>query len=304
MIRSREELIEFTLRSLGSPVIQINVTQEQLEDRLDDTLDLFNEYNLGGTHKHYLRYQVTENDIYNEYLPIPGSSILGITRIIPVTRTMFGAQGILFDPMYHLMANQMNTLTHGWASIDLTSYVQFRQYAETLELILRPRPNVIYNRYMNRLYLEWNWGHRNWNTGGMLTEDGMKVLDEADEAGDDIKLGIDFELEKPVSGGRGFQGLGSSPDIFPGDFVIIECHKILDAEEFPDVYGDRWLKQYFKQQVKLQFGTNLSKYSGMVLPGGVQLDGSAMVQEALAEIDKLRDELLTSYQEPLRFAIG
>ena len=304
MIRSRQELIEFTLRSLGSPILQINITHEQLEDRLEDALDIFNEYNLGGTVKEYLRYQITEQDVYNEWIPIPGDSILGITRIIPVSRTLFGAMSLPFDPTHLMMTNMMNMQGGGWSSLDLTSYSMFRQYGETLEHLLRPKPNIIFNRYQNRLTVEWNWGHRDWRSGGMLTEDNQKLLDEDDIAGDDIKKGFDFELEKPEDKSHAYHGMGSAPDIFADDFVIMECHRILDPEEFPDVYNDRWLKLYYRAVVKFQFGENLSKYSNLTLPGGVVLDGNSMKQEAQQEIDKLREELLTSYQEPMRFMIG
>ena len=73
-----------------------------------------------------------------------------------------------------------------------------------------------------------------------------------------------------------------------------------DPEEY---YNDQWLKEYYKNMVKLQWAGNLSKYS-LTLPGGVTLDGQGMMQEAQAEIEKLREELLTSYQEPLNFFIG
>ena len=304
MIRSREELIDFTLRSLGSPVLQINVTAEQLEDRLDDTLTMFHEYNMDGTNRDYIRYQVTEQDIYNQYLPIDGSSVLGIMRIIPVTRSLFGNAGILFDPFYQMLSSTMNMQTGGWSSVDLVSYTQFRQFGETLELLLRPRPDIRFNRFQNKIMIDWNWGHRNWNSGGLLTEDNQLVLNETDTSGDDVKEQLLFDLEKPSHGGGAYHGMGSAPDVYPGDFVIMECMKFINPEEYPDVYGNLWLKRYYKEKVKYQWGTNLSKYSGMTLPGGVTLDGSTMMQEAEVNLDKLKDELYTDWSSPLTFYIG
>ena len=304
MIRSREELIDFTLRSLGSPVLQINVTAEQLEDRLDDALSMFHEYNMDGTNRDYIRYKVTEQDIYNEWLPIDGSSVLGITRIIPVTRGLFGNTALPFDPFYQMLTSTMNMQTGGWSSVDLVSYTMFRQFGETLELLLRPKPNIRFNRYQNKVFVDWTWGHRNWNSGGLLTEDNQLVLNESDTTGDDVKDQILFDLEKPESGGGPYHGMGSAPDIYAGDFVIMECMRFVKPEEYPDLYGNLWLKRYFKEKVKYQWGTNLRKYQGMTLPGGVQLDGLSMIQEAEQMMKELKDELYTDWSEPLNFFIG
>ncbi len=218
---------------------------------------------------------------------------------------MFGAQGILFDPLYQLMANQMNTMGGGWSSIDLSSYVMFRQYGETIQHLLRPKMNVRYNRFKNRLYLDINWGHRNWNSGGLITEDNQLIIVEGDTAGDDIKEQILFDLEKTEGPARLYaHGMGTSPDVVAGDFLIIECMKALDPEEFPDVYNSTWIKRYFKAKVMLQWGQNLAKYSQMQLPGGVVLDGQSMKQEAEQEIEKLFEALYTDYASPLSMLVG
>lgn len=293
-VKSREDLISWSLRSLGHPMIQINVTEEQLEDRLDDSLELFQEYNLAGTNRDFLRYQVTEEDIYNQYIPIDGTSILGIVRLIPASRLMLGAGAQLpFNPMYQML----NTVVgHGWANIDLTSYTMFRQFGETIEHLLNPKHILRFNRYQNKLFIDWNWGDRDWTPGYIQVETNENFANEVDDPTDSVTERLLFEDE--------VQGFDGQADVFPGDFIILECFKVLDPEEYPLVYNDRWLKEYFKNMVKLQFGENLSKYSNLTLPGGVVLDGHAMKAEAQAELEKLREELLTSYQEPLNFFIG
>ncbi len=292
MLKTRESLINWALRSLGHPVIQINVTAEQLEDRLDDSLELFQEYSLGGTNRDYIRYQVQEEDIYRQYIPIDGSSVIGIVRLIPLSRGLFGNIDIVFDPIYHLL----NAATdRQWASINLTSYTMFRQYAEVLDLILKPKHNIRFNRYQDKIFVDWNWGTRNYTPSNILTENNHNLLTEADDPGDSVDYQLMYEEE--------FDG-GGTADIEPGDFIILECFKVLDPEEYPGVYGDRWLKEYYKAKVKYQWGQNLSKYSGMTLPGGVQLDGNAMMSDAQAELDKLKEQLYTDYSEPLTFFIG
>jgi len=293
MIKNREELIQWALRSLGHPVIHINVTDEQLEDRLDDTLELFQEYNIGGTTRDFIRYQVSEEDIYNQYIPIDGSAVLGIVRLIPLPHALFGNTDLVFDPIYHLL----NAATdRQWANIDLTSYVMFRQYGETLDLLLKGRNDVRFNRYQNKLFIDWHWGNRDWRPSDTLTEDGGNLLTEDDDPGDSIDDQIQYVDE--------FAGADGRADVQPGDFIILECYKVLDPEEYPLVYNDRWLKEYYKYMVKQQWGQNLSKYSGMTLPGGVQLDGNAMMADSQAELEKLKEQLYTDYSEPLGFIIG
>ena len=80
--------------------------------------------------------------------------------------------------------------------------------------------------------------------------------------------------------------------------------KALDPSEFPDIYGSTWIKRYFKEKVKYQWGTNLSKYSGLNLPGGVVLDGNVMKQEAEEQMEKLFNALYTDYSYPLSMLIG
>ncbi|MGA1049467.1 MAG: hypothetical protein ACO3UU_15800 [Minisyncoccia bacterium] len=122
------------------------------------------------------------------------------------------------------------------------------------------------------------------------------MLTEDDDPGDSIDDQIQYVDE--------FAGADSRADVQPGDFIILECYKVLDPEEYPLVYNDRWLKEYYKYMVKQQWGQNLSKYSGMTLPGGVQLDGNAMMADSQAELDKLKEQLYTDYSEPLGFIIG
>ena len=128
-----------------------------LEDRLDDTIALWQEYSMEGNNRDYIRKQVTEEDIHREYFEIPYDEVLGITRLIPVTRTMMGSTALPFDPYFMMLQNTMSMMQGGWASIDLQSYTMFRQYGETIELLLRPKPNIRFNRFQEKLFVDWTW---------------------------------------------------------------------------------------------------------------------------------------------------
>jgi len=304
MIKSREDLINWSLRALGHPMIQVNVTEEQLEDRLDDSLELFQEFNLEANERTYLRYQITEEDVYNQWIPIDGSRIIGIEKLIPASHLMMGRvddafSQLPFDIFTMMMNNGVNGGIGGFAPIDLTSYVLFRQYASTIDLLLNTKHDIRYKRYSNRLYIDWNWGPKEFFESNILTElpDG-EVLNENDDPNDQENFNIQFESQ--LNGG--YQT--TRPDARVGDFIILEAYKLLDPEEAKGIYNDRWLKEYYVQKVKYQWGQNISKFGVLALPGGVQLNGDTMKQGAQMEMEKMRQELSDFYYEPLGFVIG
>ena len=86
-----------------------------------------------------------------------------------------------------------------------------------------------------------------------------------------------------------------------GEFIIIECYRILDPNTFTDVYNDLYLKKYVTAQMKKQWGNNLKKFSGVQLPGGVTLNGQIIYDEAVQEIQLLEQEVESRYQEPVDF---
>ena len=302
MIQSREDLIHWALRALGSPVVQINVTEEQLEDRLDDSLELFQEFNLEANERTYLRYQITAEDIYNQWIPIDGSRIIGITKLIPASHLFMGRlddsfSQLPFDIFYQMMSSG-GFGNGGFAPIDLTSYVMFRQYATTIDLLLNTKHDIRYKRYSNKLFIDCNWGPKEYTESNILTEtpDG-EVLNENDNPTDQENFNIQFESE--LTGNT-----TGRPDMREGDFIILECHQLLDPEEARGIYNDRFLKELYKANVKKQWATNLRKFSNMTLPGGVAIDAAGMLQEADTELQALRQELQDFYTEPLGFVIG
>jgi hypothetical protein len=306
-ISSREELIQWSLRALGHPVININVTEEQLNDRLDDSLELFQEYHLEANERTYLKYKVQAEDVYNQFIPIDGSRVLGITRIIPASYLMMSKIGddlsqMPFD-LFSIMSQGgmgFGSSGGGMSSIDLTTYTMFRQFAETINLLLMPDPSIRYKRYSNRLYIDGRWQAKTSDTNILTEQTGGEILAESDDSEGPVEETDNIMFESEFIGGtnRGRHQINED------DWIIIECHKFLDPEECPGIYGDRFLKEHYKANVKYQFGQNISKFSTLTLPGGVQLNGDVMKQEAQAELDKMRQELQDFYVEPARFFIG
>lgn len=276
IINSREKLREYCFRALGAPVVEINIADEQVEDRLDDALRFFSEYHFDGVEKVYLKYQVTATDISRGYIELKSDNrkalggglentdaivdvteegrtdedvlienlITSVTRIFPFTQQSVG----MFDIRYQYALNDLYT----FGTIDLVQYDLTQQYLSLLRQFLSPDKSVRFSRVQNRLYIDMNW----------------------------------------------------SQQVAVGQYLIIECYRILDPRIYPEVYEDRLLKRYAVALFKKQWGVNLSKYDGIKLPGDVILRGKEIAQEATQEIDNLEKEIISKYELPADFMMG
>lgn len=246
---SRQGLIDYCLRRLGDPVIEINVDVDQLEERIDDSLQMYQEYHSDATVKTYLKHLVTADDVTNEYIPI-SSSIIFVSRLLPFNNA-FGASRNFFDVKYQMMLNDIADLQN-WAG-DLAYYEQMQQYLSLLDMKLNGHPQVEFSRRQNRLYIH------------------------GDFADKDIKA---------------------------GDYIIAEVYQIVDPDTHTSVYDDMWLKEYSTALIKQQWGANLIKFEGMQLPGGVSLNGRQLFDDAMQDIEKLRDRIRLEHELPPNFFVG
>ena len=89
-----------------------------------------------------------------------------------------------------------------------------------------------------------------------------------------------------------------------GEFLLIEAYEVIDPSVYSDAWGGRWLQSYAAAKIKYQWGTNLTKFTGMTLPGGVQFNGEKILDDARQEIDKLEAEMITSYSLPVADMVG
>ena len=146
---SRDKLIQYCKRKLGEPVIEVNVDEDQIEDRIDEALQYFQEYHSDGTFRGYLKHQITADDVTNKYITIM-DSILYIKRLIPFG-TSFGASFNFFDIKYQMMLNDITDLQN--FAGDLAYYEQMQQYLSLLDMKLNGVPQVQFARRQNRLYI-------------------------------------------------------------------------------------------------------------------------------------------------------
>jgi len=266
---TRETLKQYALRALGKPVIEINVDDDQLEDRLDEALQYFAQYHYDGVERCYLKYQVTSGDLArikspggdstitatkdsvtttykeaNNYIVVP-ETVLAVTNIFNLSdRNNLN----LFDIRYQLRLNDL----YDFSSTSIIHYQMVRNHLDFLDHILVGEKPLRFNQHSNRLYIDMDWTN----------------------------------------------------DITAGEYLIIECWRKLDPATYTDVYNDMYLKRYVTALFKRQWGANLSKFNGVTMIGGVTLNGVEIYQQALQDIQKLEEDIRGTYETPVTYMIG
>ena len=246
---SRATLIDYCKRRLGDPVIEINVDEDQLEDRVDEALQYYQEFHSDATVRTYLKHLVTATDVSNEYIPI-SSDIIFVSKMFPLTSS-FNTSRNFFDIKYQMMLTDIADLMN--FAGDLAYYEQMQQYLSLLDMKLNGHPQVQFARRQNRLYI----------------------------FGDFV-----------------------DKDIKAGDYIVAEVYTIIDPNTHTSVFNDMFVKEYTTALIKQQWGTNLIKFDGMQLPGGVVLNGRQIYDDATGEIERLRENLRLEQELPLDFFVG
>jgi len=246
---SRDDLIDYCLRRLGAPVIEINVDIDQLEDRTDDTLQLFQEFHTDAVVRTFLKHQVTATDVSNKYISVD-DSITYIKKLFQINATGGSSAG-MFDIKYQISLNEIYDLNTFIG--DLAYYEQIKQYLSIIDQMLTGQPQIDFNRNQKRVYIH-----------GEYTEQNIKEV----------------------------------------DYLVFETFKIVDPETHTDVYNDIFVKEYLTQAIKQQWGANLIKFEGMQLPGGVQLNGRQLYDDATQEMLRLEEKLRNTYELPFDFFVG
>lgn len=243
-LTSREQFKEYCLRKLGKPVLEVNVDDDQVEDRIDEALKYYWDYHFDGTSKIYYKHQFTAEDIANGYITLP-ENIIGAVNIFDIGDYI--ATNNIFNIRYQIALNDLYTLTYQ----SMVPYYMAFQQLQLLEQLLVGKQPIRYNRNTNKLYVDVNWD---------------KVI--------------------------------------PGQYLVVEAYQVVDPTEYQDVWNDRWLQRYATALIKKQWGTNLTKFIGVQLPGGVQFNGEKIYNDAVEEIAQYEEEMISSYSLPVMDMIG
>ena len=167
---TRQELIDYALRKLGHPVIEINVDDDQLEDRIDEALQFYQEYHSDAIYKVYHKHQITATDIANEYISLP-DAITTVQRVLPLVDS--GSSISMFDARYQIALNDIYDL--GFVG-GLSHYTQVQSYISTLDMKLNGADQVRFNRHMNRLFLDIDWDN-DVKDGNYIIVDAYRIVD-------------------------------------------------------------------------------------------------------------------------------
>ena len=170
---SRDSLIEYCKRRLGDPVIEINVDEDQLEDRLDEALQYYQEFHSDATLRTYLKHLVTASDVTNEYIPL-ASDITFVSKMFPIASN-FSMSRNFFDIKYQMMLNDVADLQN--FSGDMAYYEQMQQYLGMLDMKLNGHPQVQFARKQNRLYIFGDFQDKDILEGDYIVAEVYKIID-------------------------------------------------------------------------------------------------------------------------------
>lgn len=312
--RTRAEFKDYCLRRLGHPVIQINVDDDQIEDRIDDSLQYFHDYHFNGCEQMYMKHKIQQADIDRGWIYCP-DAVIYVTGVIPFDQSSSSVN--MFDLRYQLRLHDLYDFT----SVSYVSYEITMQHIRTLNLLFSGTPMFRFNRHQNKLFLDIDWS-RDLQVGQYVVVECYRKL-----VPDNITLTGTATVS---SSNLSVTGTGTVFDqqILPGDEVTFgsETKRITEISSptelkvdtpfasdasgvamlktgMSDVWSDRFLKRYATAMLKLQWGNNLSKFAGIQMPGGVTLDGVRIANEAQAEIDKIEEDV-QSYILPGEFFLG
>ncbi len=165
---SRIELKEYCLRALGKPVIQINVENDQLEDRLEEGLQMYQEFHADATIKTYLKHEISQTDIDNEYVTLTEATI-GVMAVFPLDS---GSTKNMFDVRYQLYLNDIYDLT----KTSIVSYYQVQQHLGVLQEVFSGKPGMRFSRHQDRLYVDVDWS-KEFNVGDYLVAECVQIVD-------------------------------------------------------------------------------------------------------------------------------
>lgn len=315
-VATREQLKQYALRALGSPVLEINVDDAQLEDRLDEALEYFRLYHYEGIERIYMKQQIRASEMtlttaVADTFPL-SSNLVGLTS--GATALVVRETGRLSSGNLLLVKNVKGTFVSGetisngtitatLGSITLREYDnKYLNIDDWIYGITRVIPFVQASSSKNLFDVQYQ----------------LRLNDLYDLASTSIVYYktvmshlamLDLELNgHPMYRfnrltNRLYLDINWETDIPLGDYVVVEAYRALNPIEFTKLFNEPWLKHYVTAVFKKQWATNIKKFSGIQLPGGVTLDGDKLYAEALAEIGDLERDMLTK-SAPLEFFLG
>jgi len=289
---NRQELVEYALRRLGAPVLEINVADEQLDDILDDTIQYFQERHYDGVVRTYLKYEFTEEDIKRgrDFNPFYQPQLDSSTNTFP------GATGATVSQF-----------------IENSNYIKIPPHIIGVEKVMVP-PEATGGRgfgggggilgpgaspYIAPGYLGGLGGLGMWGGGDMISYYIAKQWYETYNFMFNPAAIIRFNKRQD----RLYLDINWK-DLSAGKVIVIECYRALDPEHFCEIYNDSWVKKYLVAAIKKQWGQNLIKFTGAKLPGGIEMNGRQLYDDGVRELEEIKNDMSSTYELPPLDFIG
>ena len=277
---SRQTLIDYCKRQLGAPVLEINVADEQIDDLVDDALQYWNERHYNGAAQVYLKYKITQEDKDRGRAPAGESSTAGVATTTASTSIVGTATTFSYTENSNYLQVPPNI-------IGIQKIFKFDGTNTSVSNMF----SIKYQMFLNDVYY--------WGSSELLTYAMTKTYLED----------IDFLLstDKQIRFNQRMDRLYLDIDwggVTVGDYIIIDCTRLVDPNDFSRVWNDSFVKKYLTMLIKKQWGQNLIKFQGVKLPGGVELNGRQIYDDAVKEIDDLMEKMSNTYELPPLDMIG
>ena len=312
---TRTQFKEYCLRKLGKPVIEINVDDDQVDDRIDEALQFWRDYHYDGTEKLFMKHCITAEDINRQWIYCP-DAVQFVTGVMPFD--LSNASINMFDLRYQLRLHDLYDFT----SVSYVSYEITMQHLRTLNLLFSGTPQFRFNRHQNKVFLDIDWT-RDVQPGAFVIIECYRVLEPETitltgtmtcAPGSNTVTGTGTIFDQEIAafdfitiGGEQKQvGNVDSPTQLTliGNPTQTHTNATAVIEGVTDVWNDRFLKKYSTALIKRQWGANLKKFGGIQMPGGVILNGQQIYDEAIAEIDKMEEEIYMMGSLPSEILTG
>ena len=267
---SKEGLKEYALRKLGKPVLEINVDDDQIDDLIDDAVQYFHERHGEGIDRVFLKHKLTEAE---------RTAMVGIAQTTTVTDTFGGISSAEYT-------EQANYLPLPDTIIGVNKV--FKMDSSTISAGMF---NIKYQIFLNDLYY---YGAIDLLNYGMV-KSYLETLD--------YMLNPDVQIRFNKKNSRLYMDLNVN-ELTNDHFLILDCFRVADPESDTAVYNDFWLKQYTTSLIKRQWGQNLIKFTGVKLPGGLELNGRQIYDDSVMEIEKHEKTLMEEYAMPPLDMVG
>ena len=278
---SRQQLIDYCKRQLGAPVLEINVADEQVNDLVDDAVQYFQERHFDGVSQAFLKYKITQNDIDRGRARGGNNDPTAGITTTTATATIDGA-AMEFD-----WEENSNYLQVPPEIIGVTKIFHY----DGTNAMSSGMFSIKYQMFLNDIYY--------WGATELLTYAMTKTY----------LSDIDFLLttQKQIRFNQRMDRLYMDVDwsnVNEGDYIVMDCYRAANPSDYTRVWNDSFLKRYLTQLVKRQWGQNLLKFQGVKLPGGVELNGRQIYDDAQKELDNIKEQMSNTYELPPLDMVG